>query len=72
MNFDESAMFAALEPKGFKAGDIVSRDGSDEQRVIEVYASGTMIVVECTKPPASGWCKIGDIEHNLSRRYELV
>jgi len=62
----------------FSVGDIVSRDGTDEHRVIEVYDYGMMLKVECIKAPLpfedddEPWCKVGDVEDNLSRRYEFV
>lgn len=54
----------------FQVGDIVTRAGDDRQRVLEVDEDGHCITVVCTVAPASGWCKVGDEERNLSRRYE--
>jgi hypothetical protein len=56
----------------FKIGDLVTRDGSDIQRVIAVDEDGFCIEVECIKPPALGWCKAGETEYNLARRYEFA
>lgn len=63
----------------FRVGDLVTRDGTDLQRVIE--ANGDLITVECVKEPLGWlqedgvtrdepWCKVGDREENLARRYE--
>lgn len=61
----------------FVVGDIVSRMGADEQEVIGVNWAGDLIEVRCIKAPAAyddaePWCKVGDVESNLARRYELV
>lgn len=55
----------------FQVGDIVTRDGSDRQRVVEVGEYND-ITVECIKPPSSGWCGVGERELNLAGRYQLV
>ncbi len=52
----------------FAAGDIVTRDGTDRQRVISVGGFND-ITVECIAPPEAGWCQIGDVENNLAGRY---
>lgn len=61
----------------FVVGDIVTRMGADEQEVIGVNWAGDLIDVRCIKAPpsyddAEPWCKVGDVESNLSRRYALV
>lgn len=56
----------------FEIGDTVTRDGTDEQEVIWVSEDCHSIEVRCTKEPMSGWCKEGEIESNLARRYALV
>lgn len=57
----------------FKVGDLVTRGGDDVQRVLDVGEDGYWLKVECIKAPASGWCKVGDIEeHNLARRYAPI
>lgn len=53
-------------------GDIVTRDGTDWQFVAEIDTdnfSGTFI---CVKASERGWCKLGDVEYNLARRYSKV
>lgn len=55
----------------FRVGDIVSRDGTDRQEVIEVGEYGE-IKVKCVKAPKTRWIKIGEVETNLSRRYFKV
>lgn len=56
----------------FAIGDIVSRDGTDRQRVIYIDDEGYAMTVVCTKAPESGWCKVGDEEYNLCRRYDFA
>jgi hypothetical protein len=57
----------------FRVGDLVTRDGTDVHRVISSNDDGFLnITVVCITAPASGWCKIGDEEANLARRYDLV
>lgn len=63
----------------FKPGDIVTRDGTDRQRVIEINDAGDLMLVECIKAPLgwlnddgsrdAPWCEIGEQEWNLQRRY---
>lgn len=48
-------------------GDIVTRDGTDRQRVLAV--DDLMVHVVCILPPDAGWCNVGDEEKNLARRY---
>jgi hypothetical protein len=57
-----------LSGEVFEVGDLVTRDGSDRQRVI--WAGDDLIEVECIVAPAGGWCEVGDRECNLARRYE--
>lgn len=70
----------------FVAGDIVSRDGTDEHIVIETFGEGEFapiqIHVECIKEPlgypnedgsvGEPWTRLGEREWNLSRRYQLI
>ncbi|MBN8973151.1 MAG: hypothetical protein J0H51_14180 [Rhizobiales bacterium] len=66
----------------FRVGDIVTRDGSDRQRVIGTDADGddapTTITVECIKEPNTDelspapWCRVGETEFNLARRYSYA
>jgi hypothetical protein len=57
----------------FKVGDLVTRDGTDIHRVTSSNDDGYLnIDVVCVRAPASGWCKVGEEETNLARRYELV
>lgn len=54
-------------------GDLVTRDGTDVQRVISLDGDGADTgEFECVKAPASGWCKVGEIEFNLTRRYAPI
>lgn len=56
----------------FKVGDLVTRDGTDVQRVIEEGQGYGEIIVECVRAPESGWCKIGEQEINLAGRYRRL
>ena len=56
----------------FKVGDVVSRDGTDEQEVIEVDHEWGLITIKCIKEPINRWIKIGETEYNLPDRYALV
>jgi hypothetical protein len=62
---------------GFKVGDLVSRDGTDRHRVINTNEASAgwppdLIEVVCEKAPETGWCRVGDVETNLARRYEMA
>lgn len=56
----------------FDVGDLVTRDGTDVHRVIRADDGYGAIRVLCVKAPVSGWCKVGDIEDNLSGRYKSI
>lgn len=66
----------------FKVGDVVSRDGTDRQRILEINGGGDLIHVECVKEPLGApnedggrdkpWCAIGEREWNVAWRYEYV
>jgi len=58
--------------KPFKAGDIVTRDGSDRHEIIIGQDGWDIIRVKCIKAPNVPWAKVGDEEDNLARRYILV
>lgn len=69
-------------PAKFRVGDLVTRDGTDVQRVIEIDDDGECITVKCVKEPlgllledgtrAAPWCRVGETEFNLARRYEFA
>jgi hypothetical protein len=54
----------------FHVGDIVSRDGTDEHIVENVWRDGQMIEVRCIKEPEDKWIEVGETESNLARRYK--
>ena len=56
----------------YEVGDIVSRVGSDEQRITKIDYSGMSISVVCIKRPHDGFCEVGDEEDNVIRRYSFV
>lgn len=56
----------------FLAGDVVTRDGTDEHVVVRIAAGDNCMTVRCTKAPESGWTEVGEEEFNLVRRYILV
>ena len=59
----------------WKKGDIVTRDGTDEQVIEDIpdtpdpYDNFT---VRCIKRPADGWIEVGEDETNLIVRYGFV
>ena len=65
--------------ESFQVGDIVTRDGTDLQKVVEISDSGDLMLVECIRAPVGyrqedgtrgePWCEVGDQEWNLPRRY---
>lgn len=69
---------SGFENDQFKVGDLVTRDGSDVQRVLDKNADD-QILVECLVAPrgfyeddgtiSEPWCKVGEQEWNLARRY---
>lgn len=61
-----------MNQKKFKKGDIVTRDGSDEQIVLEDEDGYNCISVRCIKAPIHQWMKVGETEYNLARRYKFV
>lgn len=66
----------------FQVGDLVTRMGADVQRVTKADDGYGCITVVCVKAPPGWvdedgkpqepWCKVGDVEHNLSRRYSYA
>lgn len=65
-----------MSEPNFKVGDLVSRDGSDVQRIIKTNATPDsapdLITVICIVAPRTGWCDVGDVEDNLASRYNYV
>lgn len=71
-------MSERCESKEFKVGDLVSRDGTDVQRVLDTN-DYDQILVECIVEPlgmiqddgsrGDPWCRVGEQEWNLARRY---
>lgn len=65
-----------MRDRYFQVGDLVTRDGTDVQRVIKVFGADgyppERMVVVCVKAPSGGWCMVGDEEDNLCGRYRLV
>jgi len=57
-----------FEGRPLCVGDLLTRDGTDIQRVVEIIAYDA-IVVECVRAPRSGWVEVGETETNLVRRY---
>ena len=53
----------------FRVGDIVTRDGTDLQRIVAINDAGDLIDVVCIQPSEFGWCKVGDTEVNVAWRY---
>lgn len=61
-----------VHPDLWKAGDIVTRDGTDEHRINYFSWDRSMMEVECVKAPSQPWTEVGLPEWNLTRRYEFV
>jgi len=60
------------DEKHWQVGDIVTRDGSDEQRIDAISECRDLIIVTCIKAPDTPWCAIGETEENATRRYNFV
>jgi len=56
----------------FRVGELVTRDGTDIHRVTKADEGYGSVEVVCVKAPATGWCKVGDVESNLGARYQRV
>ena len=56
----------------WKVGDIVTRDGTDEHKILSKNHCGDMIEVECIVEPSTPWTKIGETENNVAWRYDFV
>jgi hypothetical protein len=56
----------------FVNGDYVTRAGDDVHLVREMSEDGWVAEFVCVVAPASRWCVVGDVEHNLCRRYQRV
>lgn len=64
-------LIAAFQPPHiFKVGEYATRDGSDVQRVISV--TDIFADFQCILAPLTGWCEVGEVEHNAMRRYRLL
>lgn len=59
-----------LGPRQYSVGDVVTRDGVDRHRILDIDYDFLTLRVECIRP--SAWCKFGDVEDNLIRRYQLA
>lgn len=66
---DEVIKTTATRSGTFAIGTIVTRDGTDRHRVVNVNPDGDLIEVECVVAAESGWCAVGEREWNLPRRY---
>lgn len=63
----------------FEIGDIVTRDGSDRQRVLDIGEHGDQMLVECIRAPlgyrnedgslGEPWCEIGDQGRGCPQRF---
>jgi hypothetical protein len=75
---EENIFNRLSNPGWFMVGDLVSRDGTDLQEVIETNEEDApdyppdLITVRCIRAPMDGWCTVGEEESNLARRYNLV
>ena len=55
----------------YEVGGLVTRDGTDVQRILYVQDDQHSMEVVCVRAPASGWCAVGDKEFNLCSRYSF-
>lgn len=55
----------------FAVGDYVTRDGTDIHRVVDAWGGDTIKVV-CVRAPKHAWCRVGDEETNMARRYRFI
>jgi hypothetical protein len=55
----------------FEVGDIVTRGDGDRHRIVSITEDRFSMDVECIKAPHDSmpWCKVGEVESNLCRRY---
>jgi hypothetical protein len=70
---------ASLPVHLWRVGDVVTRDGTDEHIITQIadrpQEFGDVMTVKCIKEPAQDgfgnppWCKLGEEESNLTRRY---
>ena len=56
----------------FQLYDLVTRDGSDVHVVTYLTEGGFSGDFECLVAPVSGWCNVGDVEHNVCGRYSFL
>ena len=62
----------------WEKGDIVTRDGTDEHEILDIWYDYMLIDVKCITEPKiypgqdEPWIKLGEEESNLIRRYLLV
>lgn len=67
---DRDLLAAQLD---FKPGDLVTRDGTDVQLVVDASDDGFgAMLVRCIRPSAHGWCEVGDEEWNMKGRYQYA
>lgn len=59
------------DSNNWQVGDIVTRDGSDLQQILEMNEPKDLMNFCCIKEPSSGWAKIGDCEWNVPWRYDF-
>jgi hypothetical protein len=55
-----------------RTGDLVTRDGTDLHEVVRLTDDGFSGEFRCLMQPTTGWIVQGGVEHNLSRRYDVV
>lgn len=53
-------------------GDYVTRDGTDVHQLTRMGHCGDHGDYTCIVAPATGWCAVGEVEHNMARRYTKV
>jgi len=58
--------------KTWGVGDIVTKDGSDKQKIVSIDHYWDVFEVECILEPREPWIKLGERETNLCSKYTLV
>jgi hypothetical protein len=67
-----------MNPTLWKAGDIITRDGTDEHEITRIDYRMNMVDVRCVKEPlvapneTEPWCNLGYADCNPVRRYSFL
>lgn len=56
----------------YEVGDIVSRIDRDEHIITAINKSYDLLSIKCIKSYEGCYCRVGETEDNVTRRYSLV